>query len=512
MFDSLRRKFAPVILVLLIGAISMVMVITDFSPSLKGSLVSAKAGAAATVNGKSISARDFRRAVDQRLSLFQSLGQNLTEVQIQQFRIREAALEGLIQQELLIQLAHEIGVKVSQEELKSKISEIFSQQASFKDKTEIDPDTYKEILRMNGFATPQVFEDLVLREILVKKMRETLSLSVAVTNEELKREYLEKNDTVKLEFVSIETELFKKAIKVTSQEIASFIAGGEKNTNRLKNWFETHKHEYNQKETVKARHILVRGKDAEKKIKEIATKVTSSNFISLANRYSEDPTGKGKGGLLGWFGRGEMVPEFEKVAFSLKPGVMSKPVKTNFGYHLILVEEKRGAVEKTWEDVKNQVALEVIRLDRSSEAREMANQAAEEIRSALSRKGGAGSLLKKYGLKLLTPDKLTRLSTLPGSLQDPRVLQDAFKEETTLAKEAKVYDTGGGFIVARLVDRSTPSPEKLASLGSKDSKEWGELRQSYTQEKEARIFNSLMSELTQKGEIQRNLTLFPSSS
>lgn len=101
------------------------------------------------------------------------------------------------------------------------------------------------------------------------------------------------------------------------------------------------------KEEVRAAHIListVNGRsddDAKKLIDEIKKNLTSGNFGDYAKQYSEDPGSKNNGGELGWFGKGVMVPEFENAAFSLKPGEISEPFKSQFGWHVILVEEKR---------------------------------------------------------------------------------------------------------------------------------------------------------------------------
>jgi dolichyl-phosphooligosaccharide-protein glycotransferase len=98
------------------------------------------------------------------------------------------------------------------------------------------------------------------------------------------------------------------------------------------------------KEEVKAAHILIGfdGRTEEEALELIESlEVTADNFASMVKEYSDCPSSV-EGGSLGWFGKGQMVPEFEKAAFSLKVGEISEPVKTSFGYHLIYVEDKRG--------------------------------------------------------------------------------------------------------------------------------------------------------------------------
>ena len=105
--------------------------------------------------------------------------------------------------------------------------------------------------------------------------------------------------------------------------------------------------------TVTAKHILVASEEEAKKVEEeIAS--GSITFEDAANKYSSCPS-KEQGGNLGSFSKGMMVPEFEEAAFNLELGVVSAPVKTQFGYHLIKVEDKTEAKTKAFEDVKEQV-------------------------------------------------------------------------------------------------------------------------------------------------------------
>ncbi|MBF0298576.1 MAG: peptidyl-prolyl cis-trans isomerase [Oligoflexia bacterium] len=122
---------------------------------------------------------------------------------------------------------------------------------------------------------------------------------------------------------------------------------------------------------------------AKKEIEEIAKSVSAKNFAKVADQKSEDPYGKGKGGYLGRFGRGRMMPEFEKVAFALKPGTISEPVKTNYGYHLILVENKFEAKEATLAEYSNLLVKELIQKESKDELQKLTDTLSTEIKNAL---------------------------------------------------------------------------------------------------------------------------------
>lgn len=113
-------------------------------------------------------------------------------------------------------------------------------------------------------------------------------------------------------------------------------------------------------EQVKAKHILL---DDENTAKDIIKKLEAGeDFAELAKEHSTDPTAKENGGELGYFQKGEMVPEFEEAAFSLEIGKISEPVKSSFGYHVIIVEDKRE--ENTeFEDAKDQIKAYLKELD-----------------------------------------------------------------------------------------------------------------------------------------------------
>ncbi|MEW6569612.1 MAG: peptidylprolyl isomerase [Nitrospirota bacterium] len=133
----------------------------------------------------------------------------------------------------------------------------------------------------------------------------------------------------------------------------------------MKLYFKTHPEEFTTPEMVKARHILIKvdknaldedKKKAKEKAEDILKKIRAGeDFSKIAAEVSDDSSSKTKGGDLGLFQRGKMVPDFEKVAFSLKPGEISDVFETPFGFHIVKVEEKKDPVIEPYEKVKDKV-------------------------------------------------------------------------------------------------------------------------------------------------------------
>ncbi len=148
-----------------------------------------------------------------------------------------------------------------------------------------------------------------------------------------------------------------------------------------KAYYEEHKEMFAEPANVTAKHILVASEEEAKKVQdEIAS--GSVTFEEAASKYSTCPS-KEQGGNLGAFSRGMMVPEFEEAAFNLDLGVVSEPVKTQFGYHLIKVEDKKESSTKSFEEVKDQVVSMLIQERQQKKYLELVKE-----------------LREKYGVKL----------------------------------------------------------------------------------------------------------------
>lgn len=129
------------------------------------------------------------------------------------------------------------------------------------------------------------------------------------------------------------------------------------NDNDVKDFYDNNREMFKTEETVSAKHILV---DSEEKAKEVIEKINSgTSFEDAAKEFSNCPSSE-QGGNLGEFGRGRMVPEFEKAAFELSVGEISEPVQTQFGYHIIKVENKLQADDRPYDEVKAMIAANLL--------------------------------------------------------------------------------------------------------------------------------------------------------
>ncbi|PZQ11287.1 MAG: peptidylprolyl isomerase [Ancylobacter novellus] len=161
-----------------------------------------------------------------------------------------------------------------------------------------------------------------------------------------------------------DSEAFKKRVaylqeRALMEELLQKEAKAAVTEDRLRKLYEDTAKNLKPEEEVRARHILVKTEDEAKKVEERLAK--GEDFAKIANEVSQDPGSGKQGGDLGFFGRGQMVPAFEEAAFKLEPGKVSAPVKTQFGYHVIKLEEKRTRPVPPFEQVRPQIENYVVR-------------------------------------------------------------------------------------------------------------------------------------------------------
>lgn len=180
---------------------------------------------------------------------------------------------------------------------------------------------------------------------------------------ELLYNYAKDNNFEEREDYKTQIEEAKKGI-LTQLAVTDVISNIKVTDDEVEKYYDSKKDTFKDAPQIKASHILV---DSEEKAKEIINEIKSGlKFKDAAQKYSSCPS-KDQGGSLGSFGRGMMVPEFEEAAFNLDLGKISDPVKTQFGHHIIIVEEKLPERQKSLEEVKSQIMNALVQSRQTTE-------------------------------------------------------------------------------------------------------------------------------------------------
>ena len=210
--------------------------------------------------------------------------------------------------------------------------------------TQKDVDIF--IHRLGPQQAPQFQNPEGQKRILDELINQELFLADAKLNK------LEQTEEFKAELEKM------KDVILTQLNISKLMSSETIDDEEIKNYFEANKAKYVTAEQADTSHILV---ETEEECKNIHQEVLSEkiSFEEAAKKYSKCPS-KENGGNLGSFPRGKMVPEFEEAAFNMTENEISKPVKTQFGYHIIRLNELKKAEERKFEEVKQTIQNELI--------------------------------------------------------------------------------------------------------------------------------------------------------
>jgi peptidyl-prolyl cis-trans isomerase D len=367
----------------------------------------------AKIEGHEITAGEFRKAYQAQLQAYRgAYGGKISEQMLRQLGIDQQILQQLVGERAALAEARRRGITVTNDEVAQRILTLpaFQENGRF-----IGEARYRLILSMQQPPlTPEEFEDQVRKSLVIGKLRSALTDWVTVSDADVQAEYNRRNGKVKLEVVPIVADKFRNQVQVSDAEVAAHFDAhkadykvGEKRRARyllvdvdamrsrvvvtpreIERFYNENIDMYSTPEQVRASHILLKageGKDeaavkakAEEVLKE--AKAPGADFAALAKKYSGDEATAKNGGDLDYFSRGRMVPEFDQVAFSLEPGQISDLVKTEYGYHIIKVTDKKPATTKTLDEVRPQIADQLTWERAQTKASQLADTLEKEIR------------------------------------------------------------------------------------------------------------------------------------
>lgn len=381
----------------------------------------------ASIDGTPVTIKEYQVALTRQVEFFNQMmgGKGLSQKQLEEMGIKQSVLNGLIQQKLIKNVADSMGFIVSLEEVKNEIKEL----PYFKRNEQFDVNLYRNVLQSNGYS-PTQFEELIGNDLKQKKVDSFFSSTMVSPN--LVRDILTfKNNKVNVHAIKISRQSLAPLVSVSEQEIKDYIAKPE-NQKALETAYTDNLSTYNKAEEVKARHILIKDEDGKalEKIKAIKAKINAKSFAATASKETQDPTGKDNGGELGWFSRGRMVPEFDDVAFKMNKGEISEPVKTQFGYHLIYVEDKKAAEKKELDAVKPELARMAIQKAKGQDLDQLLKSEQDRVMALLkdNKLAELEALQKKVDAQFFKAADVNQYDQTVGQLAlSPKEAEEIFK-------------------------------------------------------------------------------------
>ncbi|MEO8070092.1 MAG: peptidylprolyl isomerase [Acidobacteriota bacterium] len=442
----------------------------------------------ATVGGRKITADTYQRVYTQQVAQLRSTYGDVNDQMLKQLGIGQRLVEQLVNQEAQLAEADRLGITVSDGELKERLVRLpmFQQNGQF-----IGEPVYRQFLSsQRPPVTPAEFEEDLRRSLVAEKLQAAVTSWLQVSDADVEREYRKQTEKVKVDLAIFTADQFRAGIQPTDAELtAEFTAHPdiyripEKRRVRylsidasalrakmtvtapeVEAKYNENIATYSTPEQVRASHILLKteGKD-EASVRKIAESVLAKvknggDFAALAKQYSEDDASKANGGDLDYFGKGSMVKEFDDAVWALKPGEVTDLVKSEFGFHIIKLTDRKPAVTKTLADVRAQLEEQV----RTEKAQAEAQRLTEEVAKQIKTPADLDKAAAEKGMTVGDSGLFAKGEPLAGLGFASAVNAAAFGLEQGKTSEALRTDTGYAFIAVTEV--KPPAAPALADV------------------------------------------------
>ncbi len=399
----------------LLGLVILAFVALYFPDFMGDPATAAMRRGVAWVEGEPIQASTFLDRYRNVARMYQEQsGGDFSPALARQLGIPEQVVGELVRSRVLLLEAQRLGLQVTNTEVGTSIatSPTFQENGVF-----IGRDAYLSMLRAARLS-PRDFEDSVRSDLLTEKLRLLITESPHVSDLELREEYRRRNENASLDVWFLTADSQRGEVEVTEAEARGrYDAGPEEfevpeqrriryltlseqtlaeevsvRQREIQRYYNRNLFNYQVGEQAEASHILLQ---AESESDEDATHTlaarlaerarTGEDFAGLARTYSADEATREAGGALGVFGPEEMVPEFSEAVFSMMPGEISDPVRTDYGYHVIRLDRRQAAETRELSEVEGEIETRL----RQEKA---ATLLTERVLELGERTGGADSL------------------------------------------------------------------------------------------------------------------------
>lgn len=431
------------------------------------------------VNDNKVSYNEYQMAYENTTNILKQLFGEQADKIPEFSNLRKRVIDDLIERYLLIEEAERSGIFVTDAEV---LNTIRATKAFFVD-GKFDRNRYIEVLSFNGMY-PEEYEESLRKDILVTKMENLIKNAVEVTTGEIENEYLYRNTTAVIKYLSLDPNKYKSKGSFKEEELKAYFNENKENyrvpekvkvkylvfdeddfnrnivvtDEEAEAYYLQHKDQFHQVEQVEARHILVRVNDFE--IKEDNEKALSKinkalqeikkgvPFEKVAEKFSEDSTAE-NGGYLGFIKKGDMIKEFEDAVFKLKPQEVSDIVKTPFGYHIIKVEKRLEEKDLAFDEAKESI---VQMIKEEKEKSEFKNYVFDIYRNILTESNITAYLTKNPGkLAAYELDYFSKEDNLPPFGESEQAKDVIFNLD--IAEISPILDVKGKKYIVEVSDK-----------------------------------------------------------
>ncbi|MCH2477379.1 MAG: SurA N-terminal domain-containing protein [Gammaproteobacteria bacterium] len=485
MLEAIRQRFTGWIAILVISLIALTLVISfgnmDQTP-LEDDVV-------ITVNDTEITLFEYREEYSNKLAeLQQVFGDEVPEILDQ--TIKESATEDLILRALLLDYMSKNGYRVSPE----YVVELITNNPGLQVGGIFDRQNYEAILASQGVSVEQFESDLRLqlqinqlrrgfidtsfitpnefRQFIELQMQKRIGQLLTINSEDFIGEVVIDADQIQLYFdnnqdlFQTDEEVDVEYLSLSLDDVAATIEYSEDD---LRDYYEDNLARFITNEERKSRHILIaidedtNEEDALETILNVQERLASESFDEIAKEFSDDPGSAELGGDLGWAEPGLFVPEFDKVLFSLEVNELSDPVKTDFGYHLIRLDELKEGQQQEYQDIQPELDSEYSKLLAEDKLFGLADQLADLSLQAFNE---LNSVADSLGLSLSRIDGVSRNGATFFN-QDPEIISILFSQNSIETSEnTPLFELDDSIFVARVIGHRIPTTRDFSDVES----------------------------------------------